>query len=65
MDSKQFINHLVDLVTSTLEELNSVPKNDFIHGEMTAYVDILEQIQKHQKVSREKLDYVISKKYKI
>ena len=65
MNSEQFINHLIDYVTFVLEELNSVPINDFIHGEMTAYIDILEQIQTCQTNSRTKLDYVICKKYKI
>ena len=65
MNSEQFITHLIDSITYTLEELNSLPKNDFIHGEMTAYVDVLEQIQLHQECTRKKLDYVICKKYKI
>lgn len=65
MNSKQFINHLIDTITSVLEELNSEPINDFIHGEKTAYVDVLEQIQMHQKNARDKLNYVICKRYKI
>lgn len=65
MNSEQFITYLIDLITTSLEELNSTPKNDFTHGEMTAYVDILEQIQQHQKASNHKLNYVICKKYKI
>lgn len=65
MNSEQFINHLIDSITSSLEELKSEPINDFIHGEMTAYVDVLEQIQSHQKNTKTKLDYVICKKYKI
>ena len=65
MNSEQFIARLIDLITFTLEELNSTPMNDFIHGEMTAYVDVLEQIQLHQKRVAHKLDYVICKKYKI
>lgn len=65
MNSEQFITHLIDSITTTLEELNNSHSNDFIQGEMTAYVDVLEQIQLHQKCSREKLDYVICKKYKI
>lgn len=65
MNSEQFITYLIDLITTSLEELNSTPKNDFTHGEMTAYVDILEQIQQHQNFSNHKLNYVICKKYKI
>ncbi len=65
MNSEQLLNHLIDIVTTALEELNSEPQNDFIHGEMTAYVDVLEQIQLHQECSKQKLDYVICKRYKI
>lgn len=65
MNSEQFINLLIDLIISVLEELKPEPLNDFIHGEMTAYVDILEQIQLHQKNTKTKLDYIICKKYKI
>ena len=46
MNSEQFINYVIDYVTFVLDELNSVPSNDFVHGEMTAYIDILEQITK-------------------
>ena len=65
MNSEQFLNYLIDAITTTLKELNSLPLNDFIHGEMTAYVDVLEQIQLHQQGAREKLNYVICKRYKI
>ncbi len=65
MNSEQFINYLIDIITTALEELKSEHINDFIHGEMTAYVDILEQIQLHQRYTRTKLDFVICKRYKI
>ena len=65
MNSEQFITYLIDSITTTLEELNNTLVNEFTHGEMTAYVDVLEQIQLHQEYSRKKLDYVICKKYKI
>jgi hypothetical protein len=65
MNSEQFITYLIDLIITALEELNSEPINDFIHGEMTAYVDVLEQIQAHQNRCAEKLDFVICNKYKI
>lgn len=65
MNSEQFINHLIDSITYSLEELKEEPINDFIHGEITAYVDILEQIQMYQKNTKPKLNYVISKRYKI
>ena len=65
MNSEQFITYLIDSITTTLEELNNTLVNEFTHGEMTAYVDVLEQIQLHQEYTRKKLDYVICKKYKI
>ena len=65
MNSEQFITYLIDSITTTLEELNNTLVNEFTHGEMTAYVDVLEQIQLHQECTRKKLDYVICKKYKI
>ncbi len=65
MNSEQFITYLIDIITTVLEELNSEPLNDFVHGEMTAYVDVLEQIQLHQNCSKKKLNYVICEKYKI
>ncbi len=65
MNSEQFLNYLIEMLTSLLEELKSEQLNDFIHGEMTAYVDVLEQIQFHQQGAKEKLNYVICKRYKI
>ena len=65
MNSEQFITYLIDSITTTLEELNNTLVNEFTHGEMPAYVDVLEQIQLHQECTRKKLDYVICKKYKI
>ena len=65
MNSDKILLYLVDLFTSYLDELNSLPRNDFIHGEMTAYVETLEIIQKYQKNIIEKLNFVIEEKYKI
>ena len=65
MNSDKILLYLVDLFTSYLDELNSLPRNDFIHGEMTAYVETLEIIQKYQKNIVEKLNFVIEEKYKI
>lgn len=65
MNSKQLLLYLVDLFTTYLDELNSLPRNDFIHGEMTAYVEALEIIQKHHHNLNKSLNYAIEEKYKI
>ena len=65
MNSDNLILYLVNLFSSYLEELNSLPRNDFIHGEMTAYVETLEIIQKYQKNIIKELNYNIEEKYKI
>ena len=48
-----------------LEELNAAPRNDFTIGEMTAYVETLEILQRWKKANRYGLDFVIEDKYKI
>lgn len=65
MPAEKILLYLVNLFTTYLDELNSLPRNDFIHGEMTAYVETLEIIQKYQKNIVKNLDYVIEEKYKI
>lgn len=65
MKPEQVIEFIIDLVTYYLDELNSVPKNDFVHGQMTAYVDVLELIQDHQDKVNDKLKYTIQDKYPI
>lgn len=65
MTLEQLITHIIDLYTYYLEELNSLPRNDFIHGEMTAYVETLEIIQTYQKNQHLDLSFNIGKKYKI
>lgn len=44
MSSKEILLLLTELFTSYLDELTSLPSNDFIQGEMTAYVECLEII---------------------
>ena len=65
MTANEIIKYLIFLFTEYLEELNCLPRNDFIHGEMTAYVETLEIIQKYQMNISKDLNYVIEEKYKI
>ncbi len=66
MTTEQLITHIINLFTYYLEELNSLPRNEFIHGEMTAYVETLEILQDWKDCKKYNLlDYVIAKKYKI
>ena len=48
-----------------LDELNLSPRIDFIIGEMTAYVETLEILQRRKKATRHGLDFVIDDKYKL
>ncbi|MBQ8196634.1 MAG: hypothetical protein IJZ73_01085 [Clostridia bacterium] len=65
MSITQLIEYIIDLYTFYLDELNALPRNDFILGEMTAYVETLEIIQQSLGRKHKKLDYVIEQKYKI
>ena len=65
MNSDQLIMYIVKLFTSYLEELSAIPRNDFIHGEMTAYVETLEIIQTYKSNLVKELNYVIEQRYKI
>ncbi len=65
MNTKETLLNLITLITYYLEELNTVPLNDFIHGEITAYVEILELIQLWEEHKNYNLDFDIEKKYKI
>ncbi|MBQ8426900.1 MAG: hypothetical protein IJX16_03975 [Clostridia bacterium] len=65
MTSEQLITYIIHLYTYYLEELNTLPRNDFIHGEMTAYVETLELIQTYQKNQHPDLNFAIEKRYKI
>ncbi len=48
-----------------LDELNLSPRNDFTIGEMTAYVETLEILQRRKKANLYGLNFVIEDKYKI
>ena len=65
MNAEETIIYLIQLYTQYLEELNAVPRNDFTVGEMTAYVETLEILQRWEKANRYGLDFVIEDKYKI
>ena len=65
MDAEETIIYLIELYSQYLEELNAVPRNDFIIREMTAYVETLEILQRWKKATRYGLDFVIEDKYKI
>ena len=65
MDAEETIIYLIQLYTQYLDELNAVPRNDFIIREMAAYVETLEILQRWEKANRHGLDFVIEDKYKI
>ena len=65
MNAEETIIYLIELYTQYLEELNAVPRNDFTIGEMTAYVETLEILQRSKNANRYGLDFVIEDKYKI
>lgn len=65
MNAEKILIYIIDLFTYYLDELNSLLRNDFIHGEMTAYVETLEIIQSWNKSSQHGLNYEIEDIYKI
>ena len=65
MTAEETIIYLIQLYTQYLDELNVAPRNDFTIGEMTAYVETLEILQRREKATRHGLDFVIEDKYKI
>ena len=65
MDAEETIIYLIQLYTQYLDELNVAPRNDFTIGEMTAYVETLEILQRREKATLHGLDFVIEDKYKI
>ncbi len=65
MNAEETIIYLIELYSQYLEELNLSPRNDFTIGEMTAYVETLEILQRWEKANRHGLDFVIEDKYKI
>ena len=65
MNAEETIIYLIELYSQYLEELNAMPRNDFTIGEMTAYVETLEILQRWEKATLHGLDFVIEDKYKI
>lgn len=65
MNAEETIIYLVQLYIQYLDELSLSPRNDFTIGEMTAYVETLEILQRREKANRHGLDFVIEDKYKI
>lgn len=65
MNAIEILDYLINFFTYYLDELNELERNDFIHGEMTAYVETLEIIQLWKLSKLHGLDYEIEDKYKI
>ena len=65
MNAEETIIYLIQLYTQYLDELSLSPRNDFTIGEMTAYVETLEILQRREKATLHGLDFVIEDKYKI
>ena len=65
MNAEETIIYLIQLYTQYLDELNVAPRNDFTIGEMTAYDETLEILQRREKATLHGLDFVIEDKYKI
>ena len=65
MNAEETIIYLIQLYSQYLDELNLSPRNDFTVGEMTAYVETLEILQRRKKANHHGLDFVIEDKYKI
>ena len=65
MNAEETIIYLIQLYIQYLDELNLSPRNDFTIGEMTAYVETLEILQRWEKATLHGVDFVIEDKYKI
>ena len=65
MNAEETLIYIIGLFTYYLDELNEFERNDFIHGETTAYVETLEIIQMWKFAKLHGLDYEIENKYKI
>ena len=65
MNAEETIIYLIQLYTQYLDELSLSPRNDFTIGEITAYVETLEILQRREKATLHGLDFVIEDKYKI
>ena len=65
MDAEEILVYIIELFTNYLDELNDLPRNDFIHGEMTAFAETLEIIQGWNNAKSHNLNYIIEEKYNI
>lgn len=66
MNAEAVLLKIIQVFTENLDELLSIEtRNEFIHGEMTAYVEGLEILQGWNKSAYYGLDYVIESKYHI
>lgn len=65
MNGKEILTYLIDLFTHYLDQLSELPINEFIHGEMTAYVETLEILQGWVDAKEHGLNYTIQDKYRI
>ena len=65
MNAEELLAYIIKLFTCYLDELNQLKHNDFIHGEMSAYVETLEILQYWNKSKEHELNYNIEDKYKI
>ena len=63
MTSEEILVFIINLFVYYLDELNALPRNDFTHGEMTAYVETLEILQKWKNAKTLGLDFLIENKY--
>lgn len=64
-NAEDVIIYLIDLLTDYLNELNTCEPNEFVCGEMTAYVETLEILQSWKGAKSHGLNYSIEDKYKI
>ncbi len=65
MNAEEILIYIIDLFTYYLDELNLLERNNFIHGEMTAYVETLEILQSWDKADSNGLNFIIADKYKL
>ncbi len=65
MNAEEILIYIIDLFTYYLDELNLLERSDFIHGEMTAYVETLEILQSWDKADSNGLNFIIADKYKL
>lgn len=63
MKYKEILETIKEILERNLEELNECESNDFIEGERTGYVDLLEMIQDLDKDNGIKFDYAIEKRF--